>query len=142
MQKLNHHPFFVCAFSLLSLAKLAAQENNSGNISVSGHWELTAIHEQPVLNELFTQGIPYLVIEIKEPIFTGFTGCNLIRGNIEISGNNIKFLQLISSKKYCEGIPENEFLDALEKADRFLIKGNMLYLLNEVSVLLSFKMID
>lgn len=142
MQKLNLHPFIVCALSLLSLAKIAAQENISDNISIAGHWELTAIHEQPVSSDLFTLGIPYLVIEVKEPIVSGFTGCNLIRGNIEISENNIKFLQLISSKRYCEGIPENEYLNALAQADRFLLKGNMLYLLNEETVLLSFKMID
>ena len=133
-----------CIFSIIVLfaANIAAQEKNSTNLSIAGHWELIAIQEQSVSKELFSEGIPYLVIENKNPVVSGFSGCNMIRGNILASGDTIQFGNLISSKRYCKDIPENEFIGALTKVNRYKLKGQKLYLLDEEAELLSFKLTD
>lgn len=142
MPEQNRSFLFIILISIIPFCNLIAQEDNSDNFPIVGRWELIAINELPISNEIFTEGKPYIEIKEKNQVISGYSGCNVIHGKLTISGNTIKIEQLISSKRYCKGIPEKEILNALELADNYAIKGKMLFLLNNESVILSFTMID
>jgi heat shock protein HslJ len=142
MQERYRKALVVFIILFIFLNNLFAQEKKSDTFSIVGRWELTAINEQSISKEIFTEGNPYIEIKDKDQVISGFTGCNVIRGQLTISGNKIKIEQLISSKRFCEGIPEHEILNAIKLADSYTIKGKMLFFLNNESVLLSFIMTD
>jgi len=123
---------------LITFCSVSRQESYNNSFTETGKWKLIAINEESVLSETYTQGIPYLEIKKKDAVVSGFTGCNLIQGQYEISGNQIRFQQIISTKKYCKGIPEQVFLKALEKVDSYTIKGNELFMLQNETRLLYF----
>ena len=117
---------------------LSGQEGDESNFSIVGRWKLIALNEQSVSEENFKDGIPYIEIKEKDQIFSGFTGCNVIQGQYVISGNTIAIGKIISSKRYCEGIPENAFLEALEQIETYNLEGKTLFMLKDESRLLRF----
>lgn len=62
----------------------------------------------------------------------GATGCNTMGGTYEADGSRVRFSQLFSTKMACveEGRmrQETSFLNALESADRYVIRGDTLTL--------------
>lgn len=123
---------------LLTMNILYGQEDDLSNFSLVGRWNLIAINGQSVSEETFSNGIPYIEIKEKDQIFSGFTGCNVIRGHLQISGDSIVIGKIISSKRYCNSIPENEFLDALKQIETYNLEGKTLFMLMEESRLLRF----
>ncbi len=134
--------FLVTVVLFIALCTVSGQKSCNDHFALAGRWKLIAINEQPVLKEIYTEGIPYLEIKEKDAVMSGFTGCNLIQGHCEIEGNQIRFQQIISTKKYCERIPEHLFLESLEKIEAFLIEGNTLFLLNNETRILSFNKVE
>ena len=131
--------YLVPLIPLIALCSVSGQETCTDIFALAGRWKLIAINEQPVLSETYTEGIPYLDIKENDAVVSGFTGCNLIQGQYKINGNQINFLQIISTKRYCEGIPEQQFLEVVEKVEAFSIDGKTLYLLSNETRILSFK---
>jgi heat shock protein HslJ len=117
---------------------ISGQDCEESNFILVGKWKLISIKEQPISSETFTQGTPYIEIKNKDQIMSGFTGCNVIQGQIEIFGNKLKFEQIISTKRYCEGISELVFLENLEQVDTYILEGNILFMLSNETRLLKF----
>jgi heat shock protein HslJ len=138
MRKLIRNLLMVPIVLFFTFSIQNGQEGEVSNLSLVGRWMLIAINEQSVSEEIFAEGIPYIEIKEKDRIFSGFTGCNLIQGQYNISGNTIAIGKIISSKRYCENIPEQSFLEALEQSEAYSINGTALYLINKETRLLGF----
>lgn len=138
MRNLNRNMLIAPIVLLFTMNTLSGQKGEESNFSLFGRWNLISINEQPISTEIYTQGIPYIEIKNKDQIVSGFTGCNVIQGHIEISGSRLKFGQIISTKRYCEGIPEHVFLETLEQVDAYILEVNILFMLSNETRLLSF----
>jgi heat shock protein HslJ len=105
----------------------SSNQPDTGSKLGSGKWILEKINGVNVnTNHAFIR------FEEDKNRFGGNGGCNGMGGNLEVKGSTIKMSQIISTKMYCEGTSEieNKFFIELEKADRFEIKGNTLFLYN------------
>ena len=77
----------------------------------------------------------------KEKSSAGGNGsCNSFGSTASISGSDISFKNLFSTKMYCEEVQktENSFFGSLEKVNRFDIKGKTLLLYHDKEILLEF----
>ena len=80
--------------------------------------------------------------DTKENKVNGNAACNGYSAEYEtLTDNRIRFLEIISTKMYCEGVMdiENQMLTNLTKIKRYEIKADKLYLYGEANVLLTFK---
>jgi heat shock protein HslJ len=70
----------------------------------------------------------------------GNGSCNSFGSSITISGNEVTFKNIFSTKMYCEEVQKTEdaFFKQLEKVNRFEIKGNTLLLYSDKDLLLEF----
>lgn len=94
---------------------------------VSGkQWTLTYANGREV-----TRSLAYFEIDRNGERFTGHTGCNRMFGSVEVTNQRIDFSKIGTTKKMCKlvdgSVPENAFLNALEKADKYAQNGNVLY---------------
>lgn len=105
-------------------------------------WMVQQIKAQRVKASDFGQELPYIDLHTDIASFTGFAGCNRIKGKLVNYNDQLKFTEVISTRMECA--PENkesEFLAALQKANRYEIHENMLYLFadKELAVILAKK---
>ena len=78
----------------------------------------------------------------KEKNSAGGNGsCNSFGSSATISGNELSFKNIFSTKMYCEQVQqiENKFLGSLEKITRFEIKDKSLFLYTGKELILEFE---
>ncbi len=83
---------------------------------------------------------PTLTFSPESNSITGFSGCNRFFAKYEISGSEISFDKIGTTKMLCDDVAnstENNFLNALEKADAFKINGSQLILTQNNKTLLT-----
>ena len=70
----------------------------------------------------------------------GNGNCNSFGSTATISGNELSFKNVFSTKMYCEQVQqiENKFLGSLEKVTRYEIKDKSLFLYSDKNLLLEF----
>lgn len=85
---------------------------------------------------------PFLNFDATKGTSGGDTGCNVFGGNYEALGSKIKFSQIISTMRACEfenrKTIERQFLDGLQKTDRFEVRERRLLLYAGEILLLEF----
>lgn len=71
----------------------------------------------------------------------GNTGCNNYAGEYKINNNNIKISNPVSTLMYCHGKMDDEFnfLENLEKVNKYKVNNNILELYQNNNLLLRFK---
>lgn len=72
---------------------------------------------------------------------TGFAGCNQMGGRYTMDGNNLRFIQIYSTKMACaDGMDlEQQYLAALDATREFRLEGNRLQLIGVSGVLAEFE---
>jgi heat shock protein HslJ len=87
--------------------------------------------------------VPFLNFDSEKRSAGGNSGCNVFGGNYEASGSKVKFSDIISTMRACEFEDrmtiERGFLDGLQNADRFEIKGEKLFVYKGTTLLLEFE---
>lgn len=83
----------------------------------------------------------FITFDTAQNRFGGKGGCNAMGGNLEVNNSMIALSQIISTKMFCRNTStiENAFFAKLEEANRFEIKGEILYLYKDDTVLLELK---
>ncbi len=111
-------------------------ENPSGkNMPVENnladkHWKLVELFGNQVTSDENTSEA-YIIFNTVENKFGGNAGCNRITGTYQLNDHNrISFSQTATTKKMCiNGMDtENNFLQALNKADSYIINHDTLIL--------------
>lgn len=77
----------------------------------------------------------YFEIERDGRRFTGSTGCNRMFGTVEVKGRTIDFSGIGTTKKMCKlepgSVSEIGFVNALDKAARYMQNGNTLHVFDQ-----------
>ena len=106
------------------------------------YWKLVTLQGQPA------QMLPGQDREVRITLGStnsqvqGFTGCNAVSGKYTLSGEQLKFAALASTRKMCEPAPnalEREMLAALSDTTAYLVEGERLMLLGDGRVLARFE---
>ena len=83
---------------------------------------------------------PTLNINAARAVFTGNTGCNSMSGTFNFSEKDIQFgRNIVTSKMACNEYDETVFINALKKADSYVLNGNVLEIRQGNTLLLSFR---
>jgi len=130
-------------FSIILLAFATYSCGASKNIRESTKMQEQSVYGSYVISQIGKDGsIPEgLIISIEENSdkFTGFSGCNRFFGKYTLEGNNIKFSNVASTKKFCQkeiNNIENQFLKALNMVNTFTLSDNIIFLLeNDITLL-------
>ena len=91
----------------------------------------------------FPDGRPNLELNPIDTAALGFTGCNNLNASLYTSNDGaLSFGPLATTRKYCLGIPEAQFLDYLTQTKTYKRDGLMLKLMNDSIHILTFKKVD
>jgi heat shock protein HslJ len=103
---------------------------------VGPRWRLVEANGQAALPDT-GQGQPYLQFESGRRM-GGNTTCNSMGGNYEASGSSLRFSDITSTMRACveEARMQQEarFVDALQKTDRYAVRGDTLELMQGATV--------
>ncbi len=114
----------------------------SKNADLNNSWEMSEYLGEPINYTIFSVKTPELKLNTEDETFSGNNGCNLINGKISVHDNKININTLLSTKMFCQGIPEQEFEAQLSSVDNFVIESNSLYLKKEDITLFVFQKKD
>jgi len=92
------------------------------------YWKLVELNGKPVEVDSTFNKEPFIIFKESNNRMSGNGGCNNISGSFQIEGlNRITFSKIISTRMSCPRMDlEGEFLEVLQKADNFIITGDML----------------
>ncbi|WP_267739682.1 META domain-containing protein [Myroides injenensis] len=110
-------------------------------------WELVSITTPDAagktIDELFPNAKPALTFQDEEVVF-GTDGCNNISGSYEAKGNNGIAIgeKLAVTKRFCEGVADTTFLNALSLATTYdIVEDELLFNSGDI-VIMKFKKVD
>lgn len=132
MKKL-HFPLAVLALGMVLSANTCSDKKSAKDGaaigSAQGKWVLLSLDGAEVN---MPEGVetPYISIDSTGENLVGFGGCNRMFGTVRIWGDSISFPGLASTRMYCVETQqvENNFLEALNTAHTYALKGNQLVL--------------
>jgi heat shock protein HslJ len=102
------------------------------------YWVLVEINGQPIVRDNSKKLFIQLNADTKSMI--GFAGCNRLSGEYTLSGKKLSF-RTISTRMFCENEMkiEDEFIQAVNKINKFTISEHELFLMQEKNILLKFQ---
>ena len=124
--------FLTAILALLGLQSCATQGGTTGdqtlNLDLSGSWTLHWISDTSgtTINEGFPEKKPTLTLEAITKKLTGNTGCNQMFGSFSTNQNKISFSGIGSTKMYCAGVKESEYLTTINKVKSYKIENAQL----------------
>ncbi|WP_291115460.1 META domain-containing protein [Flavobacterium sp. UBA6135] len=106
-------------------------------------WVLEEVEGKTFTKDFFLEELPFLEINSNDRAFSGFGGCNRIRGKLFQERELLRFYDIASSKMMCDSKnKEGVFIKALTSATTYEIKNNRLYLSNPDGMKLIMKKVD
>ncbi|WP_224489952.1 META domain-containing protein [Robertkochia flava] len=106
-------------------------------------WVLEQLGEETVQKEWFAKELPYMEINTSEKSFTGYAGCNQMRGSLFTENTLLRFTRVITTRKACiPGNREGDFLQNLNRVTSWKIENNRLWLSNPNGLQLVFRKAD
>lgn len=132
MMKLPHPVLALGACLVLSAGTCSNTGSGKGQTMhglAEGKWVVEKLNGQTIQVPEGTE-IPYLAVDSTGENVSGFGGCNRLGGQVKIAGDSISFPNLFATRMYCTETQklENSFLDALNGARTFTLKGDELTL--------------
>lgn len=126
MKNINYFSLVLIAF-FISSCKVNESNNASSDQSIYKKWLFQKLDGIDISNNK-----PIFIEFFKDNKFSGFSGCNNVFGNFEITNQNqIKFSSVASTKKMCneESMKiEQQIFDVLSSTNNFSISNNTLFL--------------
>jgi len=135
---------FLAALSIFIMTSCKTMQKNTQSTSElftgGNQWEMTSFQGQTVEEAGFNQKTPLITIDKGESKIGGNSGCNSFGGNITIKEDIIDFGPLMSTKRYCDGVPEVEFFQILTGEVSYSINGKTLTLIKDDKPVMVFKL--
>ncbi|TRX70512.1 META domain-containing protein [Carboxylicivirga sp. M1479] len=103
-------------------------------------WELISYNGQAPGDVGFIERLPTLIINKAEGRVGGYSGCNSFGGAITFDDNKLHIDKVMSTKRYCDGVPEHEFFMMLQQPLMYKIEDSVLKLFKEDALVLSFQL--
>lgn len=107
---------------------------------MSYQWKLVSFNNAEINWDLESFQ-PTVFLDAEQGEISGYTGCNRFSGSTEFSGNNINIANdIITTKRACQGINEQIFLDELKKATSYYVSndGQSMILIANDAVIMKF----
>ena len=100
---------------------------------VEKYWKLTHLFGEAIVTPEGGKDA-FLILKQENNRVNGNTGCNAMSGTYTLqAGNKIRFSQMVTTRMMCLNITtETKFNQALEKADNFVVNGDIL-LINDAN---------
>lgn len=96
---------------------------------VEKYWKLKTLAGKEVKMTPNQTKEMHFMLKLNENRVVGFLGCNSLFGSYQLlKGSRIKFSHLGSTKMYCPGVNEAEFISIFELTDNYTIKEDVLVL--------------
>lgn len=131
------------AFLTLIIVNCSTNETQKMNVYLLHDiWALQYVQGEQIIIDETIKSLPMLEIYVEEERVHGNTSCNTINGKVKIDGNEISFLEIITTEMACPGNLEQRFLSALNKVNNYKIEKMKLYLFDDEKEVLTFKKID
>ena len=126
-------------FSLAALALTGCKTAKTDQKAIIGQtWELQDINGVKALQSDFGNGMPTILFSADKGV-SGKGGCNGYRGEYTLDESGALTVdKVISTKMYCEGVHENEFMAALSRAKKASVENGNLVLAEGNNKLLVF----
>jgi heat shock protein HslJ len=114
-------------------------EDNALSSSPMGSWSVIALGDTALIPENFEDELPGIVLSPDEGIVSGFDGCNRFNGTISVEGNQIRFSELASTRRYCQNMEVVDQITAAfsGKTVDYEVIGNELLLKSDGVTILS-----
>lgn len=108
-------------------------DNQTLNLDLSGSWNLSHFDDasELTMSEAFPTKKPTLVLESISKKLTGNTGCNQMFGSFTTEQNKVSFSNIGSTRMYCEGVKETEYLNLLKTVETYKIVENQLIFMDK-----------
>ena len=92
-------------------------------------WRLVSLHGAGVSAPI-AERAPSLMLDADDRHASGATGCNLFGGSYTLSGDELSFGMLVSTRMYCDGVMDQEadFTRALESTRGWQLENGVLLL--------------
>ncbi len=114
-------------------------DNTAVGSSPMGSWSIIALGESALIPGNFESELPNMVLSPDEGIVSGFDGCNRFNGSISVEGNQIRFSELASTRRYCQNMEVVDQITAVfsGKTVDYEVIGNELLLKSDGVTILS-----
>lgn len=120
-------------FALFSCKSTHVQENIEGKT-----WELFAVNGVEAKAGDFSRDMPTITFGADKSV-SGHSGCNSYKGTYTLDDKGaLTFSEVMSTKMYCPGDGESNFMKAFAKADKIVVEGSKLKLLDDSHEVLTF----
>ncbi len=103
-------------------------------------WELTSFQGKSPEEAGFTDRIPHVVINKEKASMGGNSGCNSFSGGVEVTDYTLKLGLFMSTKMYCDGVPEIEFFKILEGELDYKVEDEKLSLTKDGQPVMEFRL--
>lgn len=125
--------------SILATACVTTKKASIQPDTLQGNWEMTQWQGYKDLSQIFPSGVPTLTFG--DSTVTGYNGCNRMQGSYIVNRNNsrLQIIRMVSTKMFCRGVSEAEFVNALTRVNTYRISEPWLYLLNDDKQIAVFK---
>jgi heat shock protein HslJ len=117
-------------FSIMLISCSTSEESKISNAPLANaRWLLKYVDDKKVMTPEGGKEA-YMLLKSDTLQVQGSGGCNNFFGTYTKEGSVLKFGPVVRTEMYCEGRMqvEDAFMKALEKTNRFKIKGEVLYL--------------
>lgn len=137
------HLFFI-AFIMIITSGCAGLRSNPMDTSQlfieENQWEMISFQGKSIEEAGFVQTKPFIVINKEKGAIGGNSGCNSYGGNVKMIEKSLEIGAIMSTKMYCDGVPESEFFRLLEGKLSYSIEGNNLKLSKAGEVIMEFQL--
>lgn len=129
------------AMMLISCKTMQNSAQSSSEFFVEGNqWEMTSFQGKSVKEAGFNETVPHIVINKEKGSMGGNNGCNSFGGDITVKEDSIEMGMFMSTKRYCEGVPEIEFFKLLEGNIGYTIQGRQLSFTKDGTTIMEFQL--
>ncbi|MEO8665147.1 MAG: META domain-containing protein [Ignavibacteria bacterium] len=133
-------PFLFLAFTIISCSSSNEKPAVPNTSLENTRWVLRSLNELKVFTPESGKEA-FITLMSSENRARGNAGCNTFFGTYTVTKNQIKFGPIARTEMYCEQQmqTENNFVKALESANKFKIRGDKLYLYDSIQLLATFE---
>ncbi len=134
--------FVILALALLVITGCSTQQTQQPgpNASLTNtYWKLADMNGEPVKTPERAREVHLKFVEDGKRL-QGFAGCNGIGGDYILGKDNKITLKMITTQMYCDRMEvENYLSNAINKANKYRISGEKLFLLKDNETLATFE---
>ena len=102
-------------------------------------WSLHSLNGEAISSQDSLRKKPALQFDLQNNKVAGNTSCNQLSGQFSVEGDSLSLSKMVTTKMACQQSIESEFMEALQKVNRYDIQNEELLLLNNDDKVMVFR---